>query len=95
MLGADAVIYPNYGGRFSYSEATCRGLADALRAPLHGMPASLPVPAGGMTVERVPELLRCYGRDTMLLIGGSLLVADDLYARTCEFVEAVAEGGRA
>jgi ribulose-bisphosphate carboxylase large chain len=93
MLGADAVIYPNYGGRFSYSEATCRGLADALRAPLHGMPASLPVPAGGMTVERVPELLRCYGRDTMLLIGGSLLVADDLYARTCEFVEAVAEGG--
>jgi ribulose-bisphosphate carboxylase large chain len=92
MLGADAVIYPNYGGRFAYSEALCHDLAAVMRGPLHGMPAALPVPAGGMTVERVPELVRCYGRDTMLLIGGSLLASDDVMGRTRAFVDAVAEG---
>jgi ribulose-bisphosphate carboxylase large chain len=93
MLGADAIIYPNYGGRFSYSEALCRDLADAMRGPLHAMPPALPVPAGGMTVERVPELKRFYGRDVMLLIGGSLLVADDLLERSRAFATAVASGG--
>ena len=94
MLGADAVIYPSYGGRFAYSEAVCRDLADAMRGPLHDMPAAMPVPAGGMTVERVPELVRFYGRDAMLLIGGSLLVADDVLERTRAFTRAVAQGAR-
>ena len=67
-----------------------RAIADALRGPLHGMPAALPVPAGGMTVARVPELVRCYGRDAMLLIGGSLLASDDVAARTRAFADAVA-----
>ena len=32
MLGADAVVFPNHGGRFGYSRETCRALADtALR----------------------------------------------------------------
>ena len=46
-----------------------------------------------MTVERVPELARFYGRDAMRLIGGSLLVADDLLQRARDFVAAVAAGG--
>jgi ribulose-bisphosphate carboxylase large chain len=51
----------------------------------------LPVPAGGMSVERVPELKREYGDDSMLLVGGSLLIArENLYARSRAFVEAVA-----
>ena len=33
MLGADAVMFPNYGGRFGYSPDTCRALA---RAALDG-----------------------------------------------------------
>jgi hypothetical protein len=38
----------------------------------------------------VPEVVRFYGRDTMLLIGGSLLAAGDaLPARTRAFVELV------
>jgi ribulose-bisphosphate carboxylase large chain len=94
LLGADAVIYPNYGGRFTYPEALCRAIAAAARGPLHDARPTLPVPAGGMTVERVPELVRFYGRDAMLLIGGSLLVADDLLARTRAFTAAVAAGGR-
>jgi ribulose-bisphosphate carboxylase large chain len=95
LLGADAVIYPNYGGRFAYSETVCREIADAARSPLGLARPILPVPAGGMTVERVPELVGFYGRDAMLLIGGSLLVADDVLARTRAFVAAVAQGAGA
>jgi ribulose-bisphosphate carboxylase large chain len=91
LLGADATIFPSFGGRFAYSEALCRDIAAAARSPLHGLPACLPVPAGGIAVERVPQLLRFYGNDTMLLIGGSLLVAGDaLLERTRLFTAAVA-----
>jgi ribulose-bisphosphate carboxylase large chain len=74
LLGADAVIFPNAGGRFAYDAATCRAIAAAARAPWPGVSECLPVPAGGMSLERVPGMLRCYGHDTMLLIGGSLLL---------------------
>jgi ribulose-bisphosphate carboxylase large chain len=50
----------------------------------------MPVPAGGMLVERVPELLDRYGADSMLLIGGNLLIArEHLLERTREFVTRV------
>jgi ribulose-bisphosphate carboxylase large chain len=84
-LGADAVIFPNYGGRFGYSRETCRRLAELARP-------SVPVPAGGMTLERVPELLDFYGMDSMLLIGGSLLEARErLTEATAAFTNVVAE----
>ena len=89
-LGADAVIYPNAGGRFAYSEATCHALAQAAREPWSHLRPMLPVPAGGLAVERVAEVVRFYGNDVMLLIGGALLAAgDELPARTREFVRLV------
>lgn len=90
LLGADAVIFPNHGGRFAYSRQTCLALAQAARAPWGQIRPALPVPAGGMTVERVEEMLGLYGPDTMLLIGGNLLAAkDNLLERTREFVRKV------
>jgi ribulose-bisphosphate carboxylase large chain len=91
LLGADAVIFPNYGGRFGYSPATCRRLGDRARRMWDGVRPSLPVPAGGMTLERVPEMLDFYGPDAMLLIGGSLLAARErLTEETAAFTRAVA-----
>ncbi len=93
LLGADATIFPNHGGRFSFSKATCRGIADAARAPWHGLRPIFPVPAGGMSVERVPEMIAGYGADTMLLIGGGLLSARErLLEKSQEFVAAVKNG---
>lgn len=91
MIGADAVVYPNHGGRFGYSPAACLELARAAKDDWRGLAASLPVPAGGMTPERVPEMLDFYGPDVMLLIGGALLLAgEDLVRQSRAFVEAVA-----
>lgn len=92
VFGADAVIYPNYASRFDYSEETCRGVVAALTGPLAELAASLPAPGGGLTLARIPELLRFYGRDAILLIGGDLLLAppERTSAAARELVEAVA-----
>lgn len=89
-LGADAVIFPNFGGRFSYSREQCAGIATLARGDWGSYRRMLPVPAGGLSVERAAELVSFYGADVMLLIGGSLLAAaDHLAARTRAFVAAV------
>jgi ribulose-bisphosphate carboxylase large chain len=94
LFGADATIFPNAGGRFAYTAGTCLGIADAARSPWHDLAPMFPVPAGGMTVERVPEMRERFGEDTMLLIGGSLLVArEHLFERAREFVAAVRDLG--
>jgi ribulose-bisphosphate carboxylase large chain len=93
LFGADAIIFPNYGGRFGHSSAQCADIAARLRDPWGAIKPAIPVPAGGMSLERVPEMLRFYGRDAMLLIGGALLQAppEDLAAQTAAFTRAVAE----
>lgn len=95
LFGADATIYPLYaGGRFGYSASTCAAIASAARDPWAGLAPALPVPAGGMSVERVPEVARAVGPDAMLLIGGSLLAAGaGLEARCRAFVTAVHAAG--
>jgi ribulose-bisphosphate carboxylase large chain len=96
LFGADAVIFPNHGGRFTYPADVCQDIARNNRTPWHGLLAALPVPAGGMSVERVPEIKREYGVDAMLLIGGSLLIARERLAeRSRAFVEAVAAADEA
>jgi ribulose-bisphosphate carboxylase large chain len=91
LFGADATIFPNAGGRFGYAPRLCAAIAAAARDPWHGLAPILPVPAGGMRVERVADLRRTYGDDAMLLIGGDLIAADDVGARARAFVAAVRE----
>jgi ribulose-bisphosphate carboxylase large chain len=91
LFGADAVIFPNVGGRFSYSREVCERIARALRAPSCVAPA-FPVPAGGMKMESMAAVHQLYGADTVMLVGGSLLDAPDgdaLLSRSRRFVAAV------
>ena len=93
LVGGDVGIFPNYGGRFGYSKATCLALAEGLRAQWGGLKDAMPTPAGGMTTARVGEMLDAYGADTMLLIGGALLSAppERLVEESAAFVAAVGE----
>jgi ribulose-bisphosphate carboxylase large chain len=72
LAGADATIFPNYGGRFSFSKAECLEIAAGARDPLGHLSPIFPTPGGGMTLERVPEMLELYGQDLIFLIGGDL-----------------------
>jgi ribulose-bisphosphate carboxylase large chain len=94
LLGADATVFPNHGGRFGYSAETCHALARAALADWHGLRPTVPVPAGGMTRDRVGEMLDFYGADIMLLIGGGLLQARErLTAETSAFTAEVKRHG--
>ncbi len=72
LAGADIVVFPNAGGRFSFGREDCQSLARATGDPLGHIAPILPAPAGGMTVARVPEMVAFYGPDVVLLIGGDL-----------------------
>jgi ribulose-bisphosphate carboxylase large chain len=90
MLGADALVFPNHGGRFGYSPDLCRELARTALGDWHGLKPAVPVPAGGMTIDRIGEMLDFYGSEVMLLIGGALLEARErLTEETAAFVAKV------
>jgi ribulose-bisphosphate carboxylase large chain len=72
LAGADATIFPNYGGRFSFTTDECRNLVDGTIRPMGDIKPIFPVPAGGMSLNRISELVAFYGRDVILLIGGDL-----------------------
>lgn len=86
--GADASIFPNYGGRFSFSRQVCESIAAACNQPLGHIKPIFPTPAGGMTLARVPEMRAVYGDEVILLIGGGLHSASpDLLANCRRFRE--------
>jgi ribulose-bisphosphate carboxylase large chain len=72
LAGADISIFPNIGGRFSFSQEQCLDIADRSRAVLGRLKPTWIAPAGGMTLEQIPEMINVYGKDTALLIGGAL-----------------------
>ncbi len=72
LAGADASIFPNYGGRFSFSQQECTDIARATGAPLGLLAASFPAPGGGMTIQRIAEMGDHYGPDVLFLMGGGL-----------------------
>jgi ribulose-bisphosphate carboxylase large chain len=89
LAGADLSIFPNYGGRFSFTPDECRQVAAGLAEPMAGIAPALPAPGGGMTLDRVPEIKEFYGNDVALLIGGDLHRGDDLAATAARFRAAV------
>ncbi len=91
LFGGDAVIFVSYGGRFDYSLETTRLVAANMRAPIYDLRQALPVPAGGVSVDRVEEVIRAYGNDCMLLVGGSILQERNRADATRRLVESVLE----
>jgi ribulose-bisphosphate carboxylase large chain len=72
LVGADATIYPNYGGRFGFTREECQDIATSCQEPLGNYPPIFPMPGGGMGLARLPELLNEYGNEVILLVGGAL-----------------------
>lgn len=91
-FGADAVIFPHHGGRFAFDAQTCSDIASNLRREDGPRKPSLPVPAGGMSVEGARDVISFYGDDVMLLIGGSLYHSgQDLLERASSLIRSISE----
>lgn len=88
ICGADITVFPNYGGRFSLSQAQCRSIVDMCQEEIGQMPTIFPSPAGGMTFEKVAPMKEFYGNDVAFLMGGGLFtVTPDLPANCRKFNE--------
>jgi ribulose-bisphosphate carboxylase large chain len=72
LAGADISIFPNVGGRFSFTKEQCLDITEKSKEKLGELKPMLVSPAGGMTLERIPEMIDMYGKDCALLIGGAL-----------------------
>lgn len=88
IAGADITVFPNFGGRFSLSQAQCRSIVEMCQEEIGSMPAIFPAPAGGMTFEKIGIMKEFYGTDVSLLMGGGLFtVTPDLPGNCRKFIE--------
>lgn len=71
-LGADFVVYPNTGGRFSFSVDECKAINEGARSKGLPFKNAFPMPGGGMKRSNIPKWLKTYGTDTVFLLGTSL-----------------------
>jgi ribulose-bisphosphate carboxylase large chain len=77
LMGADAVVFPNFGGRFGFTKEECLSIARAGLDPFGALGRTLPAPGGGMSIDKVNEMKSVYGDDIMYLVGGALLKAPE------------------
>ncbi len=83
IAGADVVVFPNCGGRFSISEEQCRRIGAMCGEELCGMKPVFPAPSGGMRPEKTEEMVKFYGKDVALLMGGGLFTASPDLVENC------------
>ena len=90
LAGADIVVYPNFGGRFSFSQEECREITDCCKCEFSGFKSIFPCPGGGMNFSNIPEMKSFYGDDVIYLMGGGLFKrSDDITANCRELREIV------
>jgi ribulose-bisphosphate carboxylase large chain len=94
LAGADASIFPNFGGRFGFTLDECLGIARGTEMEMGSLKAIFPVPGGGMTLDRVPEMLEVYGWEVILLIGGALMTPASALRENCSRFRRLVEAYR-
>ncbi len=92
LAGADATIFPNFGGRFGFTREECLDIVRGTEMDMGQLRPIFPTPGGGMGLDRVPEMVDVYGRDVLLLIGGGLLSPGSDLIGTCRRFRKLVEG---
>ncbi len=89
LAGGDATIYPNYGGRFSFTKEECIEIVNGSNYQMGHIKPIFPTPGGGMTLQRIPQLMEIYNRDVIYLMGGGLHRGQDLVSNCRAFREMI------
>lgn len=91
LAGADATIYPNFGGRFSFSREECESIVAGSTVKMGHIKTIFPSPGGGISLDKVPQLLEVYGHDAIFLIGGGLFKHGPDLIKNCRYFRALVE----
>ena len=91
LAGADATIFPNFGGRFSFSRQDCSEIVAGTVEPMGQLKPIFPAPGGGMSLEKVPDMLQTYGQDLIFLIGGGLFKHGPDIVENCRYFRKMVE----
>jgi ribulose-bisphosphate carboxylase large chain len=91
LAGADAVVYPNFGGRFSFSKSECISIAAGTTVQMNHLRTIFPSPGGGMSLEKIPEMLEVYGNEVIFLVGGGLFKHGPDLIENCRYFRAMVE----
>ncbi|MEA4924657.1 MAG: RuBisCO large subunit C-terminal-like domain-containing protein [Syntrophomonadaceae bacterium] len=91
LAGADGIIYPNYGGRFSFSRQECQSIARGAAAPMGNLKTSFPCPGGGMNMSNIPDMIEVYGADVIFLVGGGLFKHGPNLIDNCNYFRSLVE----
>lgn len=94
LAGADIMVFPNFGGRFSFTEEQCAAVRDMAAEDLGSIKPMVPCPAGGMSVEKAGMMREFYGQDVALLVGGGLLTQPGSLTENCRRFREKIEAGR-
>lgn len=92
LAGADASIFVNYGGRFSFRQGDCRAIVEATEQPADPLKPIFPIPAGGMTLSRLPEMVAFYGQEAVFLIAGGLYAHGPDLTQSSRLFRRIVEG---
>ncbi len=91
LAGADATIYPNFGGRFAFSKEECMNIVKGTSVKMGKLKPIFPCPGGGMDLNRVKEILEIYGQEVILLMGGSLFSHSSNLIENCRYFRKLIE----
>jgi ribulose-bisphosphate carboxylase large chain len=91
LAGADTTIFPNFGGRFSFSRDECKEIARATNESMGHIKSNFPAPGGGMSLDRVPEMLEAYGHELIFLVGGGLFKHGPDLVENCRYFRKMVE----
>ena len=91
LAGADATIFPNFGGRFSFSREECSKIVAGTVESMGHLKTIFPAPGGGMSFDKVPDMLETYGQDLIFLIGGGLFKHGPDLVENCRYFRKMVE----
>ncbi len=83
LAGADATIYPTYGGSFPMSQEDCRQIASATAVSWAHLKTTFPTAAGRVNVEQVREICEFYEGQVMITVGGGSIRPGGDVATAC------------
>ncbi len=91
LAGADITIFPNFGGRFSFTIDECKSIVMGTESIMGNLKKTFPGPAGGMSIDGIPASYEVYKDNVAFLVGGGLFRHGSNLVDNCKYFKELVE----